>query len=188
MNRPFFCIFASYTALRFVLESFIKPRTGFRPEGARKDRGILSLAILTAAHIFSNFVVCRILFLDPSAVTAFRFIPGTAFCAAGFAGRIAALRALGKAYSLFMVPAEGSGLVTHGIYSKIRHPIYAFYLLEMAGFFIIFPGLETFVSFFAVCSATVYRVEKEEALLERFYGDAFRIYKKSTKKLVFFIY
>ena len=56
---------------------------------------------------------------------------GVAAGTAGFALLVAALRSLGPAYR-FGTAAPDAPLATHGAYARLRHPVYAYFLLQQA--------------------------------------------------------
>lgn len=84
---------------------------------------------------------------------------------------------LGQAFS---VQAKASTLVTTGLYSRIRNPIYTFGGLMIAGV-IVWTGRPMLLLVFAVLiPLQVYRVRKEERVLEEKFGSAYRDYKRRT--------
>ena len=84
---------------------------------------------------------------------------------------------LGRAFS---VRAKASTLVTAGLYSRIRNPIYVFSALLILGI-IIWSGRPVFLLLFAVLiPAQFLRSRKESAVLEAKFGDEYRQYKQKT--------
>ena len=79
----------------------------------------------------------------------------------------------------FSGEARATALVTTGLYSKIRNPIYVF-----GGIFLV--GLFTFVNpyllllMLVIVPVQVVRLRKESAVLEEAFGDAYRDYKRQT--------
>ena len=70
-------------------------------------------------------------------------------------------------------------LITSGIYSKIRHPMYLGFILWSIGFPIYFGGLFSFIlSFLFIGNILFWRYLEEEELEERF--AAYIDYKKTT--------
>ena len=106
----------------------------------------------------------------------------------GLAGRTAALQALGRGYSLYLDPAPTEELRTRGVYTFIRHPIYAFYLLEMLALSLIRPNPVSLLSFLLVFLTTVWRIHEEEKALLTRDGEAYRGYAVRTRRLVPWIY
>jgi protein-S-isoprenylcysteine O-methyltransferase Ste14 len=84
---------------------------------------------------------------------------------------------LGRAFS---VRAKASTLVTTGLYSRIRNPIYVFSALLILGI-IIWSERPVFLLLFAVLiPAQFLRSRKESAVLEAKFGDEYRQYKQKT--------
>ncbi len=85
---------------------------------------------------------------------------------------------LGRAFS---VQAKASLLVTDGLYSRIRNPIYVFGALLIAGVLIYLakPWL-LLIAFVILIPLQVIRVRKEEQVLEAKFGEAYRDYKRKT--------
>ena len=84
---------------------------------------------------------------------------------------------LGRAFS---VRAKASNLVTTGLYSRIRNPIYVFSALLILGI-IIWLGKPLYLLVFAVLVPTqIVRSRKESAVLEAKFGEEYREYKQKT--------
>ncbi len=80
----------------------------------------------------------------------------------------------------FSVRPKAQALVTHGLYSRIRNPIYLFAALTVAGVFLYLGkpvGLWVFV---VIIPMQVYRARQEEKVLEAKFGDEYRQYKSRT--------
>ncbi|MCX6138560.1 MAG: isoprenylcysteine carboxylmethyltransferase family protein [Ignavibacteriales bacterium] len=70
-------------------------------------------------------------------------------------------------------------LITNGIYSRIRHPMYLGFILWLIGFPIFYGALSSFVlSFFFIANVLLWRSLEEKELVERF--SAYRAYRKTT--------
>jgi protein-S-isoprenylcysteine O-methyltransferase Ste14 len=84
---------------------------------------------------------------------------------------------LGRAFS---VRAKATNLVTTGLYSRIRNPIYVFSAMLILGI-IIWSGRPLFLLLFAILvPAQIHRSHKESAVLEATFGDEYRQYKQKT--------
>lgn len=84
---------------------------------------------------------------------------------------------LGRAFS---VRAKATNLVTTGLYSRIRNPIYVFSTIVLLGV-IIWSGRPLFLLLLAVLiGVQTYRSRKESAVLEAKFGDEYRRYKQKT--------
>ena len=84
---------------------------------------------------------------------------------------------LGRAFS---IQAKAETLVTTGLYSRIRNPIYVFGALMMAGA-ILFANIPVLLLLFVVLvPLQVYRSGKEEKVLAEKFGAAYADYKRQT--------
>jgi protein-S-isoprenylcysteine O-methyltransferase Ste14 len=82
--------------------------------------------------------------------------------------------------SAFSVEARASTLVTTGLYSRIRNPIYFFGALMVAGA-IIWANMPWLLLFFLVLiPLQIHRSRKEEAVLLDKFGTAYLDYKRKT--------
>jgi protein-S-isoprenylcysteine O-methyltransferase Ste14 len=82
--------------------------------------------------------------------------------------------------SSFAVRAEAKKLVTHGIYSKIRNPIYLFGGLAFIGAFIALRWYVWAGVFLVMNLGQLFRVKREEQVLAQAFGDEYRAYKAKT--------
>ncbi|HEV2495869.1 MAG TPA: isoprenylcysteine carboxylmethyltransferase family protein [Terriglobia bacterium] len=107
-----------------------------------------------------------------------RHVIGMAVAAIGFALWFTARLQLGKS---FAVRPQARALVTRGLYSKFRNPIYLFGGLAYGALLIawgkVIP-LVFFVFFYPVYQYL--RVRKEAEVLEKAFGDEYRRYKART--------
>jgi protein-S-isoprenylcysteine O-methyltransferase Ste14 len=107
-----------------------------------------------------------------------RYLVGIGTAVVGFALWMVARVQLGKS---FRVRAEARALVTTGLYSKFRHPIYLFGGVAFAGLFLAWGKLLPALAFLALTVPTqIARLRKEEAVLEQAFGDDYRRYKAGT--------
>jgi protein-S-isoprenylcysteine O-methyltransferase Ste14 len=106
-----------------------------------------------------------------------RYAVGMGMGVIGLALWLVARQQLGGSFS---VRAEASELVTTGLYSKIRHPIYFFAGVAYAGLFIALGKIVPFVAFMLFYSLQLLRIKKEEAVLEQAFGEDYRRYRAST--------
>jgi protein-S-isoprenylcysteine O-methyltransferase Ste14 len=103
---------------------------------------------------------------------------GMTMAAIGFALWFTARIQLGKS---FAVRAKAHALVTTGLYSKFRNPIYLFGGLAYGGLLIAWGKAAPLIFFFLVYpSYQILRAKKEAKILEAAFGDEYRRYKAST--------
>jgi len=96
---------------------------------------------------------------------------------------------LGRFWSVTLEIREGHALVTRGVYSRVRHPMYAaFWLCALAQALLLpnwIAGLSGLVGF-----GTLFflRVGKEERLMLETFGEEYRQYMARTKRIIPGIY
>ncbi len=106
----------------------------------------------------------------------------------GFVIRRVGKRTLGKYYSYGLRTVENHKLIKHGIYKHIRHPISLAAIIYSIGIPLIFSSLYGSLLMVMIIPFILYRVEIEERMLIEKFGDEYREYMKTTKKIVPFIY
>lgn len=84
---------------------------------------------------------------------------------------------LGRAFS---VKAKASTLVTTGIYARIRNPIYVFGALMSVGIFLFIHRPWWLLIWVPLIPLQMFRVRKEEQVLEAKFGELYRDYKRRT--------
>lgn len=92
---------------------------------------------------------------------------------------------LGENFSPITEIREGHRLVTSGVYSRIRHPIYAAHLLwGLAQPFLLWNWIAGFSMIATMIPLYLARVGPEEQMMIDRFGDEYRKYMKSTGRLV----
>ena len=95
----------------------------------------------------------------------------------GLGGVILARYTLGRSFS---VTARATALVTRGIYSRIRNPIYISGEIFLAGLVLILWRLDLLIILLVIAPVQIIRARREAAVLEGKFGDAYREYRKRT--------
>jgi len=119
------------------------------------------------------------------------YIPiiGTAFCAAAIILGVWARLTLGQAYSPRGETGTGDQLIQSGPYKTVRHPMYAAACLWAFFWPLLISSLiGAGITSALVVSAVRQRIEAEETALVRAFGDAYLEYRKTTWRLIPFIY
>ncbi len=80
----------------------------------------------------------------------------------------------------FSIRPRAKNLVTHGLYSKIRNPIYLFGLLFICGLFLALGKPWWLMVFVVLVPMQVLRARKEEKVLRAKFGDAYMEYRRQT--------
>lgn len=84
---------------------------------------------------------------------------------------------LGRSFS---VRAKARELVTTGLYSRIRNPIYLFGGLIIVGLSLFVSVCGPLVVILALAPLQIYRARKEEQVLSRAFGEEYERYKSKT--------
>ena len=95
---------------------------------------------------------------------------------------------LGWFYASTLVIREDHELITHGLYRFTRHPIYFGVLIVCISVPIYASSPLGFVIMTALIPLFLNRIRMEEKLLTEEFGDAYKKYRETTKKLVPFVY
>lgn len=138
------------------------------------DRGSILrvwLPLLAGLYaIYATFV------LGPGPHDATRWL-GLALCLIGLSGVIVGRATLGRSFS---VMARATGLVTTGIYSRIRNPIYISSVTLIMGLILIVRRPVIALLLVVIIPIQIIRARREAAVLEAKFGDAYREYRKRT--------
>jgi protein-S-isoprenylcysteine O-methyltransferase Ste14 len=95
----------------------------------------------------------------------------------GLAGVILSRYTLGRSFS---IAPRATALVTRGIYSRIRNPIYVSGMIFLVGLALILWRPELLIVLLALVPVQIIRARREAAVLEAKFGDAYREYRKRT--------
>jgi protein-S-isoprenylcysteine O-methyltransferase Ste14 len=84
---------------------------------------------------------------------------------------------LGRSFS---VTAQAKHLVTHGLYAKIRNPIYVFGSCVFVGAILVIGKPVWLLIFVVIIPLQIQRAKKEAAVLEAAFGEEYRKYRAGT--------
>jgi len=134
------------------------------------------LHIFTVMQIVAVSALLWIIFTRPGTWDWQRDV-GTVLIIAGICGITIARYQLGKS---FAIKPEAHQLVMHGVYSKIRNPIYVFGAIMIAGIVLILHRPMLWLLVVAVIILQTFRARREAQVLEAAFGDAYREYRRKT--------
>lgn len=139
--------------------------------------------------IAQMLLVSFAIFGVPSAIKWLFHVSGVLSSLCGFVFLSMGLWNLGENITVFLTPINGNQLVTHGIYSLVRHPMYSGLLMLCSGFAIQSADVNKLLVSVALAVLTDKLCNAEEALITDIHGcHAYSDYKSRVKKLLPYIY
>jgi protein-S-isoprenylcysteine O-methyltransferase Ste14 len=154
----------------------------------------IALQIVTSAL----FLACFFLLFDPSSfglgeqITRQDWMHGAVgllLTALGVALAIWARFVLGKNWAGVLTSiTHGHELVQKGPYAWIRHPIYTGFIIGLFGTTLTIGTFASYIGFGAALVALVIRMDFEERMLRKEFGDAHGEYVRKTDKLLPYIW
>jgi len=125
--------------------------------------------------------------LTPRNVSEAQQIIGAILGLGGLLIGFLSFRALGRNFRVFAAPRRSGTLITRGVYSKVRHPMYTAVIMSLGGYALSFGSLWA-VPFLLGCTILyIIKAVKEERLLAEHYPE-YEDYRKRSWRLVPFIY
>jgi len=98
-------------------------------------------------------------------------------------------KALGRNWSVSLDVREGHRLVTDGIYSRVRHPMYsAFWLWAVAQALLLPNWVAGFAGLVGFGTLFFGRVAREERMMLEMFGDSYRAYMERTDRVFPLVY
>jgi len=134
------------------------------------------LYVFTVMQILAVGVLFWFLITWPTPWNIQRYV-GTTLCVAGAIGIATARYQLGRSFS---ITARAKHLVTRGMYSKIRNPIYVCGWLMVAGFLMVMQRPVLWILLGAIVVGQTIRARREARVLESAFGDEYREYRRKT--------
>ena len=134
------------------------------------------LDVFTALQILASGVLLWVLVTWNTPWNAMRYL-GTVLAVVGVSLVAVARYQLGKSFS---VRPEAHELVTRGLYSKIRNPIYVFGVVMLTGLLLVLQRPVLWIVLVAMVIAQAIRARREARVLETAFGNACREYRSKT--------
>jgi protein-S-isoprenylcysteine O-methyltransferase Ste14 len=114
---------------------------------------------------------------------------GVVCLAAGLVVRAWAMTTLGRHYTRTLRTVDEQQVVDRGPYRVVRHPGYSGSILVWVGYAIgLGNWIATATTAVLLGAVYVWRINAEEALLRRSFGDSYADYQRHTKRLLPFVY
>ena len=186
----FYIIFISRTVFMRI--------KGVRPfvlgVGKRGFNAILEMSFFLGLLLWTTEVVTHSLglrfhfFQNPSYYYLFDAVPlkiaGVFLCCIGLFFFVSALVSFKSSWRVGIDTKHPGELITTGVFSITRNPIFLFLDLYLIGTFLIYGNVFFLISVFVVVCGIHYQILKEEKFLEEKYGKAYREYKKRVRRYI----
>ena len=178
-------VFLAFTAAYLTIRGHFARRARSRQ---KVDNGDALDRVLIALVGIGQIVLPLVFVLTPALAAADRPQP-VACTVVGIVDMAIALRLfwrshadLGDSWSVTLeLNADEHRLVTDGVYRRIRHPMYtSFLLMGLGQAFLLANWIAGPAGLIAVLVLVVVRVPREEAMMLRHFGDAYREYMRRT--------
>ncbi|MDF3056835.1 MAG: isoprenylcysteine carboxylmethyltransferase family protein [Rariglobus sp.] len=171
---PVFCAIALYAAR--IREFFVKRNV---VTGQVNERATF-LALLISGTLVVTLALVEYLVRDTGFHTV-NFIAGLIVAGLSFVVRAAAVRALGRMWSVHIEIRREHELVRSGPFRWVRHPIYLAAILELVGAMLFMNSVYTWIVFvFFFVPSLVARIRLEERAMIVQFGDDYLRFRKTT--------
>lgn len=138
------------------------------------------LALLISGTLVTTLALVEYLVRD----TGFRavpFISGLLIAGSAFVVRAAAVKALGRMWSVHIEIRREHELVKSGPFRWVRHPIYLGAILELVGAMLLMNSVYTWILFaFFFVPSLVARIRLEERAMIAQFGESYLAYRQTT--------
>lgn len=159
-----------------------------KPRGAKEQLLWLGWLLVIAAWIGQGFLV------KSASDSAWRQLSGellhpaglafgVALTLAGYAGTIWCYVIMGDAWRIGIDRAEKNSLVTRGPYRVVRHPIYLFQVVMLAGAVLLLPTVIAVLALLVHLVCVLIKAVDEEKYLLTVHGETYRAYLARTGRL-----
>jgi len=102
---------------------------------------------------------------------------GVALAAVSFALVVVARVQLGKS---FAVTPKAKDLITHGLYSRLQHPMYVFVDLTVCGIALAVHRWYVLLPLVILLPLQTRNARRERQLLQEKFGERYKIYRRAT--------
>jgi protein-S-isoprenylcysteine O-methyltransferase Ste14 len=121
---------------------------------------------------------CSVL-LEPMSTAA-----GIALMAAGYGGTLWCYSAMGRNWRMGINREERTTLVTQGPFRFVRHPIYVFQIVMLAGLILLLPTLLSLLAIGIHLLCVLIKTADEESFMLGLHGADYQNYRSRTGKLL----
>lgn len=184
---------AGWIAIRYPFQRRAQRIGVARSAGGTRERVLLAIAavgqfLLPVAYVIVSLLAGRPIFAD------YHFNPAQGWV--GLVALVASLvlfrlthKQLGRNWSVTLETRREHSLVTDGLYSWIRHPMYSSFLLAAIAQALLVPNwIAGPIGLVAVAILVFLRLEREEGLMIETFGEEYRSYMRRTARIVPWLY
>lgn len=139
-----------------------------------------SILALVIAFFFMNFWDWLYFVTEPEIIQPVLFLSGAVLIALGLVVSARASQAISVSTVADMRTDRRPELVTDGIYSRIRHPLYLATILLLLGMAAVYPSTNVLVFVLSLGCYVLVGAWLEERKLVRQYGQEYQEYRKKT--------
>ena len=171
---PVVCAVALYVAR--IREFFVKRNV---VTGQVNEKATF-LALLISGTLVVTLALVEYL-VRSTGFHAINFGIGLFIATLSFVVRAAAVRALGRMWSVHIEIRKEHQLMKEGPYAWVRHPIYLAAILELVGAMVFMNSVYTWLLFVFFFTPSLFaRIRLEERAMIAQFGDAYVAYRKTT--------
>lgn len=149
------------------------------------------LTAITRAHVTLIFLILLLAPLLNSylsiEVSNKGLIAGSILGILGLAIGIASKISLGRNFRVYAAPRRSGSLVTTGIYSKVRHPMYTGVVIGLAGYILAWGAYHVWPLWIACAILYTIKGIKEDKILEAKFPE-YKPYKNNTNRFVPYLF
>ena len=160
-----------------------------KPQGAKEKMLWLGWFVVILVWLGQPFIIHRDqavpgLQLASWLLNSFTLASGLILVLAGYGCTLWCYRVMGNAWRIGINPREKNFLVTGGPYGTVRHPIYLFQILMLAGVVLLLPTLCSVLILVIHLVCVFIKASDEESYLRSVHGKDYEEYLARTGRLL----
>ena len=160
-----------------------------KPRGAREKMLWLGWFVVILVWLGQPFLIQSDqaipgLRLASSLLTPFSLVAGLVLILIGYACTLWCYKVMGTAWRIGINPGEKNFLVTGGPYGAVRHPIYLFQIVMLAGVVLLLPTLCSLLILVIHLICVLIKACDEESYLRGVHGKDYEGYMARTGRLL----
>jgi len=177
----------------WILARRVRKRIGrspnLKPRGAKEKILWVGWLLVILVWVGQSFVVKTenarpVVAFFPAALNLPLLVAGIALVVGGYAGTLWCYAAMGNTWRIGVNQSEKTTLVERGPYRAIRHPIYAFQLVMLAGAALLLPTILSFAILVLHLICALIKAVDEEHYLKAVHGQTYVNYMDRTGRLL----